>query len=115
MVRVPSTIRVKVLFRAGEYLTHGYNQSYTQVMKTAISIPDQVFESAEKLARRRGTSRSELYAQALSDYLDRNSDGLVKESLDRVYDDSTGKKNDIGKVDKTLSDLQSETIRRDQW
>ena len=80
-------------------------------MKTAISIPDQVFESAEKLARRRGKSRSELYAQALSDYLDRNSDGLVKESLDKLY----SKDNDSGRVDENLSELQFRSLRTDQW
>ena len=80
-------------------------------MKTAISIPDQVFESAEKLARARGKSRSELYAQALSDYLDRNSDGLVKESLDKIYSND----NDSGRVDDNLSELQSRSLRTDQW
>lgn len=79
-------------------------------MKTAISIPDQLFESAEKLARRRGKSRSELYSQAISDYLDHNSDGLVKESLDKLYGTiaSSG-------VDDKLNELQSRSLRMDRW
>jgi metal-responsive CopG/Arc/MetJ family transcriptional regulator len=40
-------------------------------MKTAVSIPDDVFQSAEQLARRLGMSRSELYVQALKSYLQR--------------------------------------------
>jgi metal-responsive CopG/Arc/MetJ family transcriptional regulator len=38
-------------------------------MKTAISIPDQVFKSAEVLASRLGISRSELYAKAIEAYV----------------------------------------------
>lgn len=43
-------------------------------MKTAISIPDELFERAERMARRSGTSRSELYAQALDAYLQARDD-----------------------------------------
>ena len=38
-------------------------------MKTAISLPDPVFEEAESLARQLGLSRSELYTKALKAYL----------------------------------------------
>lgn len=39
-------------------------------MKTAISLPDDLFILADEFARRRGMSRSELYAIALRDYID---------------------------------------------
>jgi len=42
-----------------------YNSDYTLVMKTAISIPDDLFATAEQLAARFGVSRSELYVTAL--------------------------------------------------
>jgi metal-responsive CopG/Arc/MetJ family transcriptional regulator len=38
-------------------------------MKTAVSIPDAVFRKAERLAKRLGKNRSELYAAALREYL----------------------------------------------
>jgi metal-responsive CopG/Arc/MetJ family transcriptional regulator len=38
-------------------------------MKTAISLPDSIFEAAEKLAKRFGISRSQLYANAVTEYL----------------------------------------------
>jgi predicted transcriptional regulator len=38
-------------------------------VKTAISIPDTIFEDAERLAKRRGWSRSELYARAVADFV----------------------------------------------
>ena len=41
-------------------------------MKTAISIPDPVFEAADQLAARIGMSRSELYATAVAEFMDRH-------------------------------------------
>ncbi|MFV9507021.1 MAG: hypothetical protein AB4911_20925 [Oscillochloridaceae bacterium umkhey_bin13] len=38
-------------------------------MKTAISIPDPLFEAAEQYAQDKGLSRSELYAKAIQHYL----------------------------------------------
>ncbi|EIJ36932.1 hypothetical protein Thini_4454 [Thiothrix nivea DSM 5205] len=37
-------------------------------MKTAISIPDPVFQAAELFARHFGISRSELYTKAVEEY-----------------------------------------------
>ena len=38
-------------------------------MKTAISLPDDLFDSADELAQQLGVSRSELYARAVAEYL----------------------------------------------
>lgn len=54
-------------------------------MKTAISIPDRLFEEAERVAEQRGMSRSELYTLAISEYLDANRSLGVRERLDAVY------------------------------
>ena len=54
-------------------------------MKTAISIPDNLFEAAEKVARRLGISRSELYQRAVARYLEQQSGDVVREALDMVY------------------------------
>jgi metal-responsive CopG/Arc/MetJ family transcriptional regulator len=53
-------------------------------MKTAISLPDAIFARAEKLARRLKKSRSELYKQALAEYLARHDPDAVTEAMDRV-------------------------------
>ena len=86
-----------------------YNQSYTPNMKTAISLPDEVFESAEQLAKRLGKSRSELYVVAINEYIDRNTDTFVQESLDRVYS-----RND-SHVDPTLNSMQLKSIVHEEW
>lgn len=50
-------------------------------MKTAISVPDEVFEQAEQAAKRLKLSRSELYSRALSEYLARHTDSEVTAAI----------------------------------
>ena len=66
-------------------LDRGYTDSYTQPMKTAISIPDNLFKAADKVARRMGISRSELYQRAIERYLQQQSGDVIREALDVVY------------------------------
>jgi predicted transcriptional regulator len=54
-------------------------------MKTAVSIPDPLFEAADELARRLGLSRSALYARALARELASQGDDEVTAQLDVVY------------------------------
>jgi antitoxin MazE6 len=53
-------------------------------MKTAISIPDNVFRAAERQARRARKSRSQLYTEALSEYLARHSPDEVTAAMNKV-------------------------------
>lgn len=56
-------------------------------MKTAISIPDEIFEDAERLAKRLKQSRSEVYSRALAEYLARHAPDQVTEQMDRVVEE----------------------------
>ena len=56
-------------------------------MKTAISIPDKVFVLAEKMEKRHGVSRSQLYSTAVREYVDAHKTDRVSERLDAVYED----------------------------
>ncbi len=56
-------------------------------MKTAVSIPDEVFQQAEQLARRTETSRSALYARALAEYVARHAPDQITDAMNRVYDE----------------------------
>ena len=53
-------------------------------MKVAVSIPDEVFEEAESLAKELTASRSEIYSRALAEFLGRHSPDRVTEQMDRV-------------------------------
>ncbi|HSD89968.1 MAG TPA: hypothetical protein VLB44_20695 [Kofleriaceae bacterium] len=55
-------------------------------MKTAISLPDELFHEAEAFARRVKKSRSELYQEALREYLARHDEDTVTEEMNRVAD-----------------------------
>jgi predicted transcriptional regulator len=62
------------------------HSGYTSGMKTAVSIPDEVFEEAEQLARRTGRSRSDVYCRALVEYVARHAPDRVTEAMDRALE-----------------------------
>ncbi len=55
-------------------------------MKTAVSVPDDVFQDAERYAKRTRKSRSQLYAEALSEHLTRHAPDEVTEGMNLVID-----------------------------
>src|SRR5438093_6767016 len=61
---------------------------YTSGMKTAISIPDDVFQAAERLAKRQKKSRSQLYAEAVRQYTARHSPDEITDAINRSLDDA---------------------------
>jgi metal-responsive CopG/Arc/MetJ family transcriptional regulator len=56
-------------------------------MKTAVSLPDEVFRAAERHARRAKKSRSQLYSDAISEYLARHAPDEVTEAMNHVIDE----------------------------
>ena len=79
-------------------------------MKTAISVPDPLFESADRLAERLGLSRSELYQRAIARFVAEYEAAGVTERLDRVY-----ATHDDG-VDPVLARLQEASLEADsEW
>lgn len=79
-------------------------------MKTAISIPDALFDAAERFAQRVGISRSELYQKALANYLSARRDESITEALNEVYADS-----DAGRLDEPLEAMQLDSIPDEDW
>ena len=59
----------------------GVNAVILYGMKTATSLPDAVFEAAERQAKRAQNSRSQLYAEALAEYLSRHAPEEVTEAM----------------------------------
>jgi metal-responsive CopG/Arc/MetJ family transcriptional regulator len=53
-------------------------------MNTAVSIPDDLFEGAERLARRTNRSRSRLFSDALKEYLARHTPDKVTEAMNQA-------------------------------
>ncbi|MGB8932599.1 MAG: ribbon-helix-helix protein, CopG family [Anaeromyxobacteraceae bacterium] len=71
-------------------------------MKTAVSLPDEVFEDAERLARRLKMSRSAFFAEAVAEYVARHEPEGITEALNRIADD----------VDTRLEPLAAASARR---
>jgi metal-responsive CopG/Arc/MetJ family transcriptional regulator len=80
-------------------------------MKTAVSIPDRVFQSAEKLAARLGVSRSELYAKALAALIEKHRDDLITSQLNEIY----GVNGERSSLDREVSELQSRSVALKKW
>jgi metal-responsive CopG/Arc/MetJ family transcriptional regulator len=78
-------------------------------MKTAISIPDNVYASAERLAGRLGKSRSQLYVEALRSYLLKHQKDGITKRLDEVYASANSS------VDKKLANLQHRSLPKEEW
>jgi metal-responsive CopG/Arc/MetJ family transcriptional regulator len=78
-------------------------------MKTAISIPDKVFRSADSLAKRLGMSRSELYTHAIVEFLSKQQSRRVTARLDEVYahEDSS--------LSPPLVQLQARSLLHEEW
>lgn len=78
-------------------------------MKVAVSIPDEIFEKADRLARDLKKSRSELYANALTEYLSVRDADSVREKLDAIY------AGDRGELDPSFARAQSEVLDDEAW
>ena len=82
-------------------------------MKTAVSIPDDVFQGAERLARDTRKSRSKVYADALREYLVRHAPEQVTEAMDRVCLELEGEYG--GKPDDFVSMAARRVLERTEW
>ena len=71
-------------------IREGLTSGYTPGMKTAVSVPDDVFQSAERLARRERRSRSEVYSAALREYVARHSPDEITDAINQVVGDTGG-------------------------
>lgn len=59
-------------------------------MKTAISVPDEVFDQTNRCAKKLGISRSELVTRALRRFLEDERAAMIRESYDAAFGDDDG-------------------------
>lgn len=81
----------------------------TRSLKTAISVPEAVFHQAEEAAKRLGLNRSQLYTQALTEFLAQRSDSGITERLDAIY------ACEDAKLDVGLKAMQAASLPREDW
>lgn len=80
-------------------------------MKTTISIPDEDFEAAEQIAEELGLSRSELYANAVREFIARRKRQDITERLDQLYGDGSVS----SQLDPVLATLQGLSLPKEEW
>jgi metal-responsive CopG/Arc/MetJ family transcriptional regulator len=78
-------------------------------MKTAISLPDDLFRSGDALARRLGVSRSELYARALAEFLAKHKADQITQRLNAVY------ATENSRLDPAAAEAQARVLPRETW
>ena len=80
-------------------------------MKTAVSLPDPLFDAAEQVAKRLGVSRSELYQRALRAFVAKYQSDSITKALDAVYEADS----DAGRLDPALTSMQAASLETDEW
>ena len=78
-------------------------------MKTAVSIPDDLFRRADELASQLGKSRSELYREALADYVARRDPKTVTTALNEIADELAADRHGFG------DEAARQLLERSEW
>lgn len=78
-------------------------------MKTAVSVPDRLFQAADALARKLSVSRSRLYSTALAEYVANHQAARVTERLNATYAAQPSS------LDPVLRDAQRRAVARTEW
>ncbi len=78
-------------------------------MKTAVSIKDKVFQNAEKFAKKAKISRSQLYSDALEEYLAKRDEQALIDQINAVCEEVDTS------LDPAIRLYQSRAIKREKW
>lgn len=78
-------------------------------MKVAISVPDPIFQAAESLAASLKKSRSQLYAEAIANYVGSHPARNVTERLNAVYASQPST------LDDAWLHAQARSLKRETW
>ena len=78
-------------------------------MKTAVSIPDDLFSRAEEFAREAKLTRSALFTAAIKEYIRHHRGDDVTRKLNEIYpkEDSS--------LDPMIEEMQMLSIPREEW
>lgn len=99
----------EVEMKLNDALAKNWSCGYTLGMKTAISIPNDLFDGAERLARRTRRSRSRLFTDALREYLARHAPDKITESMDQAI-------MEVGEgEDEFVSSVARRRLERTEW
>jgi metal-responsive CopG/Arc/MetJ family transcriptional regulator len=78
-------------------------------MKTAISIPDNLFQTIDHYVKKKGISRSKLIAAAVEEYLEAREATEIANKLNQIYSEENSR------LEKDLLNMQLKSIGEDKW
>jgi len=81
-------------------------------MKTAVSIPDNIFIAAEKTAKQLKIPRSQLYTKAIEEFINSHNNEHVTEKLNQVYSTISNRNPEVSNID--IESLR-EATKNDTW
>ncbi len=81
-------------------------------MKTAVSIPDNIFLAAEEIAKKLNIPLSQLYSRAVEEYINHHNNEYVTETLNQIY--SKEKNNESDFLDTSIQNLRAAS-NNDTW
>ncbi len=84
---------------------------YIYSMKTAVYIPDDIYDTAEKVAKKMKLTRSRLYSMAIREYIESYFPENITEKLNSIYD----KDGEDMKLDKRLYAAQLDILEKEEW
>ena len=82
-------------------------------MKTAISLPDTLYEDAEKTAKSMGIPRSQLFAKALEEFINHHKRESITEKYNEIYSQINSK--EISKIESVNIMNLRELTKNDTW
>jgi len=78
-------------------------------MKTAISIPDNIFKKVEKTAKKMGLTRSRFFTVAVEEFIENHNPSQITERLNSIYE------NEINEIDQIIYSMQIQSIDKEVW
>jgi hypothetical protein len=82
-------------------------------MKTAISLPDTLYERAEETAAYLGIPRSKLFALALEEFFLNHNATIITEKINEIYDQID--QNDFEPYLNATLEAQRNLLKNDTW
>ncbi len=82
-------------------------------MKTAIYLPDELFEKVDHLAEELHVSRSRIFAEAILDYIEKLKNEEIFKALNRIY--SEGETKEEITVREQGKKRYARRVKADKW
>lgn len=103
------TAAFRVFQSTGDRIDSRYNHSYTDCMKTAISVPSEIFNLSERLAKKLQISRSAVFALGVQKLGEELDDNEITRRLNEYYS------KERAKLDPAIVQMAALSLPKEEW